>query len=392
MGDIVERIGSALLAVLVGSGFVLLIYVLGDLLLQRVFSDRTQAKLRPWLWVGPTIILLAVFLVYPVIDTVRRSFLDDRSQEGVGFENYEWAFTSPEMLNAFRNNLFWLVIFTVGVILLAIGIAVLADRVRYESAVKSTVFLPMAISFVGASVIWRFVYEFRPEGAAQIGIANAVLVPLAQFARDAETFFSTARWVFLFLGIAFLLVGYAAGRQAAGRGRGWTIGGGVLLFFAFGLFLFYGFATWEIPVGWLVNKAINNFALIGVGIWVWVGFAVVILSAAIKNVPEELLEAARVDGATEWTVFRRVTIPMIKVTIAVVTTTMVINVLKVFDIVFVMTNGNFDTEVLANRMYKEMFNFTNFGRGAAVAVILFLAVVPVMVWNIRRFREQELIR
>ena len=172
----------------------------------------------------------------------------------------------------------------------------------------------------------------------------------------------------------------------------WTILGVTSIFVSLGFFIFYGLATWEIPVGWLVNKAVNNFALIGVGIWVWVGFAVVILSAAIKNVPEELLEAARVDGATEWTAFRRVTIPMIKVTIAVVATTMVINVLKVFDIVFVMTNGNFETEVLANRMYKEMFNFTNFGRGAAVAVILFLAVVPVMVWNIRRFREQELIR
>ena len=390
MGDIVARIGSALIAVAVGSGFVLAIYVLGDLAM-RPLPERLQSRLRPWLYVGPTMLLLGVFLVYPVVDTVRRSFLDDRSQEGVGLENYRWAFTSPEMLNSFRNNLLWLVIFTVGVVLLAIGIAVLADRVRYESVVKSTVFLPMAISFVGASVIWRFVYEFRPEEATQIGIANAILVPLAQFARDAETFFSSARWVFLLLGAGLLLVGYLAGR-VAGRGRGWLIGGGISLFLAVGTWLFYGFATWEIPVGWLVNKAINNFALIAVGIWVWVGFAVVILSAAIKSVPQELLEAARVDGATEWTVFRRVTIPMIKVTIAVVTTTMVINVLKVFDIVFVMTNGNFETEVMANRMYKEMFNFTNFGRGAAVAVILFLAVVPVMFWNIRRFREQELIR
>jgi len=390
VGDIVARIGSALIAVAVGSGFVLAIYVLGDLAM-RPLPERLQSRLRPWLYVGPTMLLLGVFLVYPVVDTVRRSFLDDRSQEGVGLENYRWAFTSPEMLNSFRNNLLWLVIFTVGVVLLAIGIAVLADRVRYESVVKSTVFLPMAISFVGASVIWRFVYEFRPEEATQIGIANAILVPLAQFARDAETFFSSARWVFLLLGAGLLLVGYLAGR-VAGRGRGWLIGGGISLFLAVGTWLFYGFATWEIPVGWLVNKAINNFALIAVGIWVWVGFAVVILSAAIKSVPQELLEAARVDGATEWTVFRRVTIPMIKVTIAVVTTTMVINVLKVFDIVFVMTNGNFETEVMANRMYKEMFNFTNFGRGAAVAVILFLAVVPVMFWNIRRFREQELIR
>jgi alpha-glucoside transport system permease protein len=206
---------------------------------------------------------------------------------------------------------------------------VLTDRVRYEQAAKTVLFVPMAISFVAASVIWKFVYEFRPAGAPQIGSLNAVLTSL--------------------------------------------LPGGS-------------------PVAWLVNQATNNVALIMVAVWVWVGFCLVILSAAIKGIPTELLEAARVDGATEWQVFRSIMIPLLGPTITVVATTMVIFALKAFDIVYVMTSGNFNTEVIANRMYKEMFTFQQFGRASAIAVILFLATVPVMIANIRRFREQETTR
>jgi len=204
--------------------------------------------------------------------------------------------------------------------------AVLTDRVRYERAAKTVMFVPMAISFVAASVIWKFVFEFRPAGAAQIGSLNAVLTAL-----------------------------------------------------------FPGFS----PVAWLVNLAANNVALITVAVWVWAGFCLVILSAALKGIPAELLEAARVDGANEWQVFRAVTLPLLAPTITVVATTMVIFALKAFDIVYVMTSGNFNTEVIANRMYKEMFTFHNFGRASAIAVILFLATVPVMVANIRHFQERE---
>jgi len=211
---------------------------------------------------------------------------------------------------------------------LGLVLAVLLDRVRYESVAKSIVFLPMAISFVGAGVIWKFVYAFRPAGQPQIGILNAVVNTLLGFQ----------------------------------------------------------------PIGWLIERAMNNFALIAVGVWIWTGFCMVILSAAYKGIPRELLEAARVDGANEWQLFWRITLPMMKSTIAVVATTMVINVLKIFDIVYVMTNGNFDTEVIANRMYKEMFAFREFGRASAIAVILLLAIIPVMAVNIRRFQEQEAIR
>ncbi|MBE3599284.1 MAG: sugar ABC transporter permease [Limnochordaceae bacterium] len=254
--------------------------------------------------------------------------MDRRSEHFVGLSNYVRLFTSSAMLTAFRNNLLWLVVFTAGTVGLGLLMAVLTDRVRYEAAAKALIFLPMAISFVGAGVIWKFMYAYQPPGVPQIGLANQVMVMLGQQ-----------------------------------------------------------------PRGWLVERPwVNNLALIAVGVWIWTGFAMVVLSAAYKAIPKELLEAARVDGATEWQVFWRISLPVIQSTVAVVATTMIINVLKVFDIVYVMTNGNFGTEVMANRMYKEMFEYQDFGRASAIAVILFLAIVPIMLANIRRFRRQEATR
>jgi alpha-glucoside transport system permease protein len=267
-------------------------------------------------------------LVHPTLHTLYLSFLDKRSENFVGLQNYIWTLTSKDMLTAFKNNLLWLILFTGLTVSLGLILAVMLDRVRYEAVAKSIIFLPMAISFVGAGVIWKFVYTFRPANAAQIGLLNAV----------------------------------------------WT-----------GLFN-------AKPIGWLVNRTTNNFALIAAGVWIWTGFCMVILSAAYKGIPRELIEAARVDGANEWQVFWRIILPMMKPTIAVVATTMVINVLKVFDIVYVMTNGDLGTEVIANRMYKEMFHFLNFGRASSIAVILLLAIIPVMLVNIRRFQEQEAMR
>jgi len=282
----------------------------------------------PWLFMAPALFILIAYLVYPTLNTLYLSFFDKRSANFIGLHNYIWALTSKDMLVAFRNNLLWLVLFTGLTVSAGLALAVLLDRVRYESAAKSIVFLPMAISFVGAGVIWKFVYAYRPANAPQIGLLNAL----------------------------------------------WT-----------------GLLNAK-PIGWLVNRATNNFALIAVGVWIWTGFCMVILSAAYKGIPRELIEAARVDGANEWQIFWRVTLPLMKPTIAVVTTTMVINVLKVFDIVYVMTNGDLGTEVIANRMYKEMFHFRNFGRASAIAVILLLAIIPVMLINIRRFQEQEAMR
>jgi len=287
-----------------------------------------RGGLSPWLYLAPALLILGVFLVYPTINTIYLSFLDRHSDAFVGLANYKFAFTNKTMLIAFRNNLLWLIVFTSVTVSLGLVLAVLLDKVRYESLAKSVIFLPMAISFVGAGAIWKFVYAYKPPGQPQIGLLNGILSIFPDFE----------------------------------------------------------------PIGWTIEKTINNFALINVGVWIWTGFCMVILSASYKSIPRELLEAARIDGANEWQVFWHVTVPSMKATIAVVATTMVINVLKVFDIVFVMTNGNFDTEVIANRMYKEMFHFSNFGRASAIAVILFLAIVPVMIANIRRFREQEELR
>ena len=333
--DSLVQIGKTIVAVVAGVGGVLALYMGAELLL-RFLPEKVQERVRPWVFVGPTLLVLSVYLVYPVASTIHLSFLDRHSTltataeclEGRAcwgiFENYRFALTNKAMLTAFRNNLLWLVFFT----LLAVGFgllfAVLADRVRYESAIKSLIFLPMAISFVGAGIIWKFIYAFKPPGTPQIGLLNGIVA-------------------------------------------------------------FFGGE----PIGWLIERPGNNLALIVAGVWIWVGFCMVILSAGLKGIPGEILEAARVDGAGEWRVFWGIIIPLLMPTIAVVTTTMVINVLKVFDIVYVMTNGAFATEVIANRMYKEMFNFQNFGRASAIAVVLLLAIVPFMIRNIRVFREEE---
>lgn len=318
---------NALLAVLVGVGGVVALYVVVDRLI-GFLPDRVQQRVRPWVFLGPLLLILTFYLVYPTVNTVFNSFLDSRSENFVGLDNFFFAATNPVMLTAVRNNLLWIVLLTAFSVGLGLAIAILADRVRYEVFIKSLVFLPLAISFVGASVIWRFVYAFKPGDVAQIGLLNGILVNL--------------------LGVE--------------------------------------------PVGWFVDKSLNNFALIAVGVWLQTGFVMVILSAAIKGIPSEIIEAARVDGASEWQTFWRIIVPMISSTIAVVATVVVINALKAFDIVFVLTGGNRGTEVLANRMYKEMFQFLEFGRASAIAVILLLAIIPIMAANIRRFREQEAMR
>lgn len=283
-----------------------------------------------WAWgfTAPALLLIGFYLAYPSLATIYLSLFDRQSEHFVGLRNYVELFSSEAMLTAFRNNVLWLLLFTTLTVGLGLALAVLTDRVGYEAVAKAFIFLPMAISFVGAGVIWKFVYAYRPPGSPQIGLANQVMVSLGQE-----------------------------------------------------------------PVGWLITQPwVNNLALIAVGVWIWTGFAMVVLSAAYKGIPRELLEAARVDGASEWQVFWKVSLPVIQSTVAVVATTMVITVLKVFDIVYVMTNGNFGTEVMANRMYKEMFQFRHFGRASAIAVILFIAIVPVMLANIRRFRQQEATR
>jgi alpha-glucoside transport system permease protein len=284
----------------------------------------------PWLFVAPALFLVLFFLAYPTVMTIIRSFYGKGTQmfastaNYVGLTNWKFVFTSPSMLMALRNNAMWTVTFTFFTVTFGLLLAVLLDRVRYEKILKSIIFIPAAISMVGAAIIWKFVYAYRPVDVSQIGVLNAL-------------------WI-------------ACGQE---------------------------------PVGWLIERPwINNMALIFAGIWIWTGFCMVIFSAAYKNIPNDLIEAARIDGASEWQIFKGIVLPLMATTIAVVATTMIVQVLKIFDIVFVMTNGAYDTEVIANRMYKEMFNFYNYGRASAIAVVLLLLITPIMIFNIRRFSRQ----
>ena len=278
-----------------------------------------------WLWVLPAFVLLGVFLVYPVANTIYLSFFGGRGASVfVGLDNYRYLFTHPETLIVFRNNLLWLVLFTGASVGLGLILAVLSNQVRYEAVAKAIIFVPMAVSFTAAAVIWRFMYIYRPAEFEQTGVLNAAMVAL-------------------------------------------------------------GFD----PVPWITNTAVNNYALIAAGIWMWTGFALVVISAGLKGIPAEVLEAARVDGANEVQIFWRVILPMLRSVMLVVAVTLTINSLKVFDLVYVMTFGNYQTDVLANRMFKEMFTFGNFGRASAVAVVLLLAIIPLMALNIRRFRREQ---
>jgi alpha-glucoside transport system permease protein len=294
---------------------------------------------QAWLYLIPALLILLFFVVYPTVNTIYLSFLGPDSVQSAAatcregqpcwgaLENYRHALTDDTMLLAFRNNLLWIVLMVPGTTFLGLIIAVLVDRVRYESLSKAIIFLPMAISFVGAGVIWDNVYQFRAEGP-QLGLLNAIVTAI-------------------------------------------------------------GFR----PVPWTTTGPwVNNVALIIVGVWMWTGFCMTILSAALKGVPVDLLEAARVDGATEWTVFWRITVPIVSPTIVVVLTTMTVNVLKIFDIVYVIGKGQPGVQVIATRMYIEQFNKFNGGLSSAIAVILILAVLPIGYINIRRFREQEAMR
>jgi len=298
-----------------------------------------QGALTPWLYLSAALIVLLLFVVYPTIRTITLSFRDKGGTQPASadcdpgapcwgvFENYRYALTNPEMRQALRNNTLWILLMVPGTVAAGLTFAVLSDRVRYERLAKTVIFLPMAISFVGAGVIWKFVYYLESGSGAQIGLLNAILTGLG------------AR-----------------------------------------------------PVAWLTNRywIVNNASLWIVGIWLWSGFCMTVLSAALKAVPVEIIEASRVDGAGEWQIFWRIQFPLILPTTTVVTTTMIINVLKIFDIVFVMTNGLNGTEVIANRMFK--FIVTNQGRSMAIAVLLIVLTIPIMALNVRRFREQERMR
>ncbi|TDD67418.1 sugar ABC transporter permease [Jiangella aurantiaca] len=280
-------------------------------------------RLVPWLFAGPAVAMVLLALAFPAVVTVGWSFV---GADGgfAGFANYAQTLSDEVTRIALRNTVLWVMLLPSLAVLAGLAIAVLAERVRYGALVKAALFLPIAISAVAAGVIWSFMYDYQPSGAAQTATLNAVVTAL----------------------------------------------GGE-------------------PVAWIVDAATNNYALIGATLWTQAGFAMVIFDAALRSVPDELLEAARLDGASEWTAFRHVTLPFLMPTVVVVATTMTVTALKAFDIVYVMTNGNYGTDVLSTVMYRALFTAKDNGLAGAVATILMLTVVPIMVFNVRQFRRES---
>lgn len=324
------KIANGVIAVVAGVvGAMVLFWVL-NALVERL-PPKWEQRLKPYVFAGPALAALALFLVFPAVLTIRDSFYGPNRTDYVGFQNYTTMLTQSDVLSVFFNNIIWIVMVPTFSVLFGLAVAVLADRLRprWENVSKSVIFLPMAISFVGAATIWNFVYAYRPPGRPQIGLLNAL----------------------------------------------WSA---------------VGFD----PVAWLQTPTLrlNTLLLTIVMIWMQAGFAMVLLSAAIKSVPEETIEAARIDGATETQTFFQVVIPQIKSTMFVVFTTITILVMKIFDIVFALTGGNYNTDVVANRFYFELFRFFENGRAAVLVVVLMLAIIPLMIANIRRFREEEAIR
>lgn len=309
-----------LVAILWGVGGVALLYGVSNWLIEKLPKNWGR-WLLPFVFVGPAVAILFWYLALPTVRTLWISLLDSNSTNFVGLSNYVAIFTTRTMFTAFRNNVLWLIFGSTLSVVCGLLIAVLADRSRFENLAKALIFMPMAISMVGAGVIWKFIYEANPE----IGLLNAI----------------------------------------------WAGLGGE-------------------PQAWLsLLQPWNNFFLIVIVVWLQTGFAMVLFSAAIKGIPGEIMEAARVDGATEIQLFFQIMIPYIMGTIITVSTTVLIFTLKIFDIVWVMTGGQYDTQVIATQFYREYFTARNFGYGSAIAIILLLAVIPVMIYNLKEFRERE---
>ena len=321
------KLGLGALAIVAGVGGTVVLYVALNWLVERL-PRVWENRVKPYVFIGPAVAVVGVFLVYPAAQTVVYSFANDRSTAFVGLDNYRDLFGDPGFGSAVLNNLLWLLVVPTVSVVVGLAVATLADRLgaRAETVSKSLIFLPMAISFVGAGTIWGFIYDANLVQDSQIGLLNAIV----------------------------------------------TAFGGE-------------------PVVWLQQSqfALNDLLLMVIMIWLQAGFAMVLLSAAIKNVPEETIEAARIDGASELQTFFQVVVPQIRGTILVVLTTILILVMKIFDIVYVLTNGRADTEVIANLFFKQLFEFGNNGQAAAVVVLLMLAVVPLMAYQIRQYRLEE---
>ena len=296
-------------------------------LVSRIKKDKFSYEnpIRVTIFIAPAFFVLFVFIIYPVFETIRLSFYDKFGREFIGFYNYIWALKDPNFRRCILNNLGWLLIVPTVSTFFGLVIANLTDRIWWGTIAKSIIFMPMAISFVGAGVIWKFIYDYKGPGDQQIGLLNAIVVSLGME-----------------------------------------------------------------PQAWLTISIWNNLFLMAIMIWIQTGLALVIFSAALRSLPKETLEAARIDGASEFKIFWTIIIPFLEQTILVIWTIITILVLKVFDIIYAMTNGEWQTEVLANLMYDWMFRGGgDSGRGSVLAFCIMIGVIPILVWNLYRHRQEQ---
>ena len=324
------KILNAVIAILGGIGGAIIIFWILNKLAESL-KGRWEDRVKPWAFAGPAILAIAVYLIYPAIVTVQYSFANEDSTAYVGLQNYKDLFGDSSFWQVLLNNALWIIIVPALTVALGLGVAVLADRLRPrgEKSAKTFIFLPLAISFVGAATIWSTVYAYQPEGTPQTGLLNA------------------------FLGL-----------------------------FNKGPVFWYGTS----------DLHLNSLLLMIIMIWTQVGFAMVLLSAAIKGVPEDTVEAGRIDGAGERRIFFSIIVPQIWPTVVTVFITVLIGVMKIFDIVYVTTNGAFNTDVIGRLFYDELYTQGNNGAASAIVVILMIAVIPVLIYQVRHFRREEAAR
>tara|TARA_B100002051_G_scaffold12534_1_gene10472 strand:+ start:276 stop:1511 length:1236 start_codon:yes stop_codon:yes gene_type:complete len=368
--DAISRNLLVVVALIIGSSFIFLLFLGMDKIIKLAPKDNRDA-LEARMFVGPSLFMISLFLFYPAVRTIYISFKDRYSKDFIGFENYKWAFSDPEMIVTIRNQIIWLFFVVFFVLLIGLVVGWLSDRLnKGEAFFKSIVFLPMAISAVGASAIFKFIYEYRPPPLTQIGIINGIRVSVDRLGAQCMN-----------------------NRIINGE--------------------FNGFDNENClkPIGWLqqrdmsnlpfaqsldannwfnnivVNLPVNTMLLMLIMIWMFTGFAAVVFSAGIKAIPQEIMEAGQIDGASEIRVFRSIVIPYIKSTIIVVGTYMVVTVLKAFDIIYVSTRGDLETNLLAVKMLDEFSKYRNFGRSATVAVLIFVCVLPIIIGTAIREKE-----
>ena len=321
------KIANAVLAVIGGIGGAMILFWLLNKLAESL-KGRWEDRVKPWMFAGPAILAIGVYLIYPAIQTLQFSFANEDSTAYVGFKNYQDLLTDSTFLLVLLNNLLWIIIVPATTVALGLGVAVLADRLnpRGEKLAKTFIFMPMAISMVGAATIWRSIYEYKPAGTPQTGLLNAIV----------------------------------------------------------GLFD-------KGPVFWYGQDTlhVNSLFLMVILIWTQVGYSMVLLSSAIKGVPEDTVEAGRIDGAGERRIFFSIVVPQIWPTVITVFITVLIGVMKVFDVVYVTTNGAFNTDVIGRRFFDEMFTQGNNGYASAIVVILMIAIIPILIYQVRHFRAEE---